>query len=624
MKSGNSRKTASRSYGYDDASQLVEARYGTGILATGEFYGYDDNGNRTYAGNVETGPFPTVVTALDNRLQQDANFTYEYDGEGNLLKRTGRLNTNLTTEYAWDQRNRLTSVIEKNGGSVTKQTNYVYDAENRRVERSFDADGGTPSFTNEYFVYDGSNLSMRFGNAQELTHRYLYGPETGQVLADEVFKTVGSARVHDVTLWQIADQQGTVRDVVDESGTLRKHVDYDSFGRITAEQNYSAAIDQVFYYTGQELDKGTGLYNYNARWYDPAMARFISEDPSGFDGGDANLFRYVGNDPINNTDPTGLFQAGNPVQSLYATPNATDYSAWSRSQPDWNANVGNGLSAAQFTFGLRDYQDKLSRESDIMAHNMELGAIRGVDSPVARAISKIPDPAYLLVNPRVQGTLLVGQGIAEYALAGSVAGGTGGLATPLSLVIALNATDNVMTGANQVWTGQPQESVKHKALNAVGGRTAADIGEPIVNAVVDFGGGMYVPAPTFPKPGQYPSSFPNELGEYAPSSNKSFLQAEDPRVRPGYDPGAGHLDHPIADVFGGQETRATPAAMNLRKGGLEGELRKYENYLIRNGMKATEARQVIGDEIQSLSRDVNAAPFSNVFKKGFTLNDIDQ
>ena len=55
----------------------------------------------------------------------------------------------------------------------------------------------------------------------------------------------------------------------------------------------------------------SGLYDYNARGYDPTMGRFISEDPSGFDGGDANLFCYVGNDPINSTDPTGLFQAGN-------------------------------------------------------------------------------------------------------------------------------------------------------------------------------------------------------------------------------------------------------------------------------------------------------------------------
>jgi uncharacterized protein RhaS with RHS repeats len=44
--------------------------------------------------------------------------------------------------------------------------------------------------------------------------------------------------------------------------------------------------------------------------YDPTIGRFLSEDPSGFDGGDPNLYRYVGNDPVNHTDPNGLFQAG--------------------------------------------------------------------------------------------------------------------------------------------------------------------------------------------------------------------------------------------------------------------------------------------------------------------------
>ena len=51
--------------------------------------------------------------------------------------------------------------------------------------------------------------------------------------------------------------------------------------------------------------------------YDPSIGRWLSEDPSGFDGGDPNLYRYVGNSPANATDPTGLIQAGNPLNSLF-------------------------------------------------------------------------------------------------------------------------------------------------------------------------------------------------------------------------------------------------------------------------------------------------------------------
>ena len=58
-------------------------------------------------------------------------------------------------------------------------------------------------------------------------------------------------------------------------------------------------------FTGRESD-GTGLYFYRARYYDPAIGRFISEDPIGFDGGDVNLYAYVANDPVNLIDPSGL------------------------------------------------------------------------------------------------------------------------------------------------------------------------------------------------------------------------------------------------------------------------------------------------------------------------------
>jgi RHS repeat-associated protein len=299
---------ATRGFVYDDAGQLKSK---TGSAS--ETYDYDDNGNRTFVGSQP------IITGFDNRLKDDGTYTYEYDNEGNLKKRTLNSNTAVTTEYAWDHRNRLLSVTEKNGTTITKQINYTYDADGRRVQRLFDSNGAIAGgVSSEYFVYDGSDLSMRFGNAQDLTHRYLYGPLVDQVLVDETFKAgQNGQRVSDEVLWQLADQQGTIRDIVDASGTLRKHVDYDSFGRITGESyfakngsvvtsQHAEAVDALFGYTGQERDKEAGLYNYNARWYDPAMGRFISEDPSGFDADDPNLYRYVGNDPINHADPTGL------------------------------------------------------------------------------------------------------------------------------------------------------------------------------------------------------------------------------------------------------------------------------------------------------------------------------
>ncbi len=65
--------------------------------------------------------------------------------------------TGKVQDYEWDHRNRLVSVKDRNsvGGAITKQVDYVYDAFNRLVKRTYDADGaGSGSATSQYWVYD--------------------------------------------------------------------------------------------------------------------------------------------------------------------------------------------------------------------------------------------------------------------------------------------------------------------------------------------------------------------------------------------------------------------------------------------------------------------------------------
>lgn len=77
---------------------------------------------------------------------------------------------------------------------------------------------------------------------------------------------------------------------------------YDAWGSPTSSDDDA----DRFRYTGREWDAETELYYYRARYYDPATGRFLEQDPIGFDAGDANLYRYVGNGPTNYTDPMGL------------------------------------------------------------------------------------------------------------------------------------------------------------------------------------------------------------------------------------------------------------------------------------------------------------------------------
>ena len=75
------------------------------------------------------------------------------------------------------------------------------------------------------------------------------------------------------------------------------------FGNLLLETN--AAASDRFKFTGREFQSELGLYYYRARFYDPGSGRFVSQDPIGFNGGDQNLYGYVGNRVTTSTDPSG-------------------------------------------------------------------------------------------------------------------------------------------------------------------------------------------------------------------------------------------------------------------------------------------------------------------------------
>jgi RHS repeat-associated protein len=96
-----------------------------------------------------------------------------------------------------------------------------------------------------------------------------------------------------------------------------QHHEYSSFGvlqSVTDENgddiSANPKLDPYFTYTGREFDKETGLYYYRARYYDANTGRFLQVDP---DAGTMispithiNKYSYVGNNPINMIDPSGL------------------------------------------------------------------------------------------------------------------------------------------------------------------------------------------------------------------------------------------------------------------------------------------------------------------------------
>jgi RHS repeat-associated protein len=268
-------------YTYSATDQLTGANHSN---QTNEAYQYDANGNR-----IDNG----YQTGTNNQLLADRYYTYEYDHEGNRTKRT-EIVTGKTTEYVWDYRNRLTQVLFKDGaGAISKAIEYTYDVDNQRIGKKIDTSATGGGEVIERYVIDRDQIALVFDGQGVQKSRYLYGAEIDQVLAEESGASVQ---------WFLADEQGTIKDVVDNTGAVIDHISYDSYGRIVNQTN---PIELRFAYTGREWDGETGQYYYRARYYDPTVGAFISEDPLGFGAQDTNLRRYVGNSPTNYTDPSG-------------------------------------------------------------------------------------------------------------------------------------------------------------------------------------------------------------------------------------------------------------------------------------------------------------------------------
>ncbi|WP_186767835.1 choice-of-anchor D domain-containing protein [Blastopirellula retiformator] len=279
-------------YSYDDTDQLTGAdRSGT---TSDESYTYDDNGNRTGGGHS---------TGDNNQILSDGTYNYTYDDEGNRLTKTN-ISTDEYEVFEYDYRNRLVSVTNYDDSDIKLwKVSYGYDSINQLVSREVDTNGNGTVDESGYFIIDNGQIVLVLDNAGDVEHRMLWGPQVDQLLADE--NAAGDV------LWTLTDPQNTVRDyaeyddLLDETSIVN-HIAYDAVGKVASET--SGALDAFrVRYTGKYVDPLTDLQYNLHRWYDPVTARWISQDPIGFNAGDANLYRYVGNEYVNAFDSSGLF-----------------------------------------------------------------------------------------------------------------------------------------------------------------------------------------------------------------------------------------------------------------------------------------------------------------------------
>jgi RHS repeat-associated protein len=275
-------------YDHDLVGQLLAADHS---LQDDESYTYDENGNRIDA---------NYVVGANNQILADGLYDYQYDAEGNRTRKT-EIATGNYSEYSYDHRSRLVRVQEMStGGIILHEVVYTYDVFDRRIAKLVDPDGQGPQGNDATrFVYDGPHVWADFDAVGSVLARYLFG--------DRIDEIVARYRPSEGTVWYLADRLGTIRDLAGASGTIIDHIDYDSFGNVILETN--PLVGDRFRFTGREFDVETGLYYFRARYYDAQLGRFISEDPIRFSAGDTNLYRYVGNQPLDFVDPSGLTAA---------------------------------------------------------------------------------------------------------------------------------------------------------------------------------------------------------------------------------------------------------------------------------------------------------------------------
>jgi RHS repeat-associated protein len=266
----------STEYAYDAASRLTSLSYMLGPVTLGTLtYAYDGAGNRTVLAGTwaRTGLPSTMTSAIydaANRQVAFENAVLTYDLNGNLT--SDGINT-----FRWDARNRLVSIA---GGNVAT---FQYDAQGRRTSK-------TVNSAQTGFLYDG------WTPVQELNGSSVVASLLAGVGIDEYLTRSDM----NGTSYFLADSLGSTVVLSDDTGVVTTSYTYTPFGETSRS---GTATSNAFDYTGRE-DDGTGLKYFRARYYNPQLQRFVSEDPV---RATINPYGYVGNSPFVATDPFGLY-----------------------------------------------------------------------------------------------------------------------------------------------------------------------------------------------------------------------------------------------------------------------------------------------------------------------------
>jgi RHS repeat-associated protein len=287
-------------YSYDPLYRLTqEVITDSGLGNLTQSFTYDAIGNRLSHNSSADGLTTYSYDANDRLLQEDrsgAVTTYTYDNNGNTLTHISLVEQ---VYYQWNSENRLIGVTTTKNGE-TKETQYRYDPKGARVASIVDG------IETRYLV--DANLPYaevleEYATDGELLTRYVHG-------LDLISQERGESQS-----FYLADGLGNIRFLTDLSGQVTDSYTYDAYGNLLGT---TGTTENSYRYTGEQFDTNLGEYYLRARYYNPGIGRFTARDP--FEGWLTDplslaKYPYVHGNPVNLTDPSGLF-ALDPLTTL--------------------------------------------------------------------------------------------------------------------------------------------------------------------------------------------------------------------------------------------------------------------------------------------------------------------